>query len=174
MTDFLRHYLHYSFHSLTKYDFMAIGWILFLAMLLLVLGAFVKRRSFAYFLLFFGMLLLFFGPPVIKIAMDTFIRSATVRIDKVKPLRFSRSLVVEGEVENSGKIDYSSCDLVLSVYRPNGPLKEFAALLKPVRVQVESFEKPLERGVAKPFRILVDHFSSKNDFNVSVQARCYP
>ncbi len=174
MTELLRHYLLYSFHSLTKYDYMAIGWILFLAILLMVLGAFIKRRSLSYSLLFFGLFLLFFGPPVIKMAMDLYLRAATVTIEKVKPLNFSRSLIVEGTIENSGRIDFSSCDIVLSVYRPNGLLKEWSAVLKPHRVDIEHFEMPLERGMAKPFKIIVDHFSNKDDFNVSVRARCYP
>lgn len=174
MAEILRHYLHYTFHSLTKYDYMAVGWILFLGLLLIVLALFIKRKSFKYFLLFVGLFLLFFGPPLIKYAMDRYIRSADVLVTKIKPLNYTRSLIVEGNLSNSGRIDYSACDLVISLYRPRGALKEMAAFLKPLKVHIEHFELPLERGASKPFKIIVDHVSNKKDINVSVQARCYP
>ena len=174
MTELLRHYLFYTFHSFTKYDYMAIGWILFLALLLLILGALVKRKSVAYFLLFMGLVMLFLGPPLIKTGLDLFIRPASVDIGKVKALRFSHTLVIEGNVTNRGKIDYSSCDLVVSIYRPAEGWKAWRTLLDPIKIGIERLDTPLGRGAAKPFRILVDHFNNGNDFNVSVRARCYP
>jgi hypothetical protein len=171
MTEILKHYLHYSFHSLTKYDYMAIGWILFLGFLLIVLALFLKKRALSYSLLFIGLFLLFFGAPVIKYAMDRYMRPAEIAVTKVKPLRYSHSLIVEGSVHNIGKIDYSACDLILSIYRPRTALKELAALLRPMRVQIDHLSTPLERDASKPFRIIVDHFNNGIDFNVSVQAR---
>jgi len=174
MTELLKHYLFYSFQSLTKYDYMAIGWVLFLALLFLVLAAFIKRRGIAYFLLFLGMSLLFFGPPAIKMAMDRLIRSADVAVTAVKPLTFSRSLLVEGSVTDSGRIDFSACDLLISIYRPDTPLKKWAAYLKPSRVRIERIEGPWVRGESKPFRLIVDHFNDTKEFNATVIARCYP
>ena len=174
MTDLLRHYLFYTFHSFTKYDYMAIGWILFLAILLLILSIFVKRKSFSYFLLFLGLILLFVGPPLIKTALDGFIRQASIDVGRSKALRFSHSLIIEGNITNRGKIDYSSCDLIVSLYRPNTVWKEWRALIDPEKIHIEHFKTSLERGVTKPFKIIVDDFSNRNDFNVSVRARCYP
>ncbi|WP_236579127.1 DUF2393 family protein [Hydrogenimonas urashimensis] len=174
MTELLKHYLFYTFHSMTKFDVMAIGWILFLALLLVILAIFTKKRSFSYFLLFLGLLLLFIGPPAIKFAMDGYMRAADVTIERIKTLNYSHSLVVEGTVKNSGKIDFSSCDLLVLVYRPTKPLGRWAAYLKPLKVHAEHFGTFLERGASKPFRIIVDHFRKSDDFNVTVQARCYP
>ncbi|WP_456451476.1 DUF2393 family protein [Hydrogenimonas sp.] len=174
MTDLLRHYLAYSFHSLTKYDYMAIGWVLFLALLFLVLALFVKRRGTGYFLLFLGITLLFFGPPAIKVAMDRFIRPAAVTLERTKPLKFSHALLLEGTLANTGKVDYTACDLIVTLYRPGTPLGRWAGYLKPYRVAFERLDAPLMRGEAKPFRILVDDFQNRGDFNVTVIARCYP
>ncbi len=175
MGELLRHYLLYSLHSLTKYDIMAMGWIVFLAFLLMFLGAFLRRKAMSYFLLFLGLTLLFFGPPAIKVAMDGYIRHAEVEVQSVKRLRFSPTLIVAGEVTNRGKVDFSSCDLVLSVYRPDTPLGIWAATLKPVRVEFAHLEEPIGRSEAKPFRITVDPFTVRDDdYNVTVRARCYP
>ncbi|WP_353661811.1 DUF2393 family protein [Hydrogenimonas sp. SS33] len=174
MAELLRYYLTYTFHSMTKYDYMAIGWILFLALLVMFLGAFVKRRGLSYFLLFLGLVLLFAGPPLIKVTMDAYIRAAAVHVTKVKSLRFSDTLIVEGDVTNRGRIDYSSCDLLLLVYRPDTPLKSWAAWLKPKMVRVTPLDTPLPIATTKPFQLIVDHFNTEKDFNVSVIARCYP
>ena len=174
MGELLRYELLYSIHSLTKYDIMAIGWVVFLAFLLMFLGAFLRRRALSYFLLFLGLVLLFLGPPAIKMAMDSYIRNAEVEVQSVKKLRFSPALILSGEVTNRGKVDFSSCDLVLSVYRPDSLLGSRAAIFKPLRVEIAHLKEPILRGETKPFRITVDPFTVGNDFNVTVRARCYP
>ena len=174
MSEIFKHYLFYTFHSLTKYDYMALGWAIFLAFLLMFLGAFIKRRGLSYFLLLLGLLLLFVGPPAIKFGLDGLIRAASVTVDESRRLRYSDALLVEGEVHNDGKIDYTSCDLVVSLYRPDKWLGAWSPILKPIRVYIHPFEEPLPKGVSKPFRILVDHLGIGSDFNTSVTARCYP
>ncbi|WP_457596570.1 DUF2393 family protein [Hydrogenimonas sp.] len=174
MAELLRHYFHYTLHSLTKYDYMALGWVLFLALLLIVLALFLKRRGAAYFLLFLGLCTLFFGPLAIKMAMDRFIRSAQVEEVTLKPLKFSRALLVEGELRNTGRIDYSRCDLVVSLYRPGTGLGAWAGYLKPFQVEIFEERGPLLPGETKPFRVLVDGFQNRGDFNATIIARCYP
>ena len=174
MAELLRYYLYYSIHSLTRYDYMALGWVIFLALLLLILALFVKRRGAAYSLLFLGMVLLFFGPPLIKIAMDRFIRAASAETSVIKPLKFSHALLLEGNVTNLSRSDFGSCDLVVSIYRPDTPLKSWAAWLKPVRVYIQPDLFALRPHETKPFKIIVDHFTTKGDFNVTVIPRCYP
>ncbi len=174
MAEFLRSYLSYTLHSLTKYDYLAIGWILFLAFLLLILAAVVKRRTLSYTLLLFALALLFVGPPVVKGVMDRYLRAADLHLTQTKVLRYSRSLVVEGEVKNVGRLDFSRCDLALVIYRPSSNfLKETAAILKPIAVHIEPLDTPIATKESKPFRIIVDHFNTR-DFNLTVQPRCYP
>ncbi|BDY12750.1 DUF2393 family protein [Hydrogenimonas cancrithermarum] len=174
MAELFKSYLYYTFHSLTKYDFMAIGWVLFLAVLLMILGAFIKRKTIAYALLFIGFLLFFAGPPAIKVAMDSYLRAAEVEVEKVKTLAYSDAAIVEGTIENRGKINFSKCDLVLIFRKPaKGGIEALSAFFKPLDIRIEPLGEALEKGSAKPFKIVVDHFS-RNDFNLSVLARCYP
>ncbi|NPA29366.1 MAG: DUF2393 domain-containing protein [Epsilonproteobacteria bacterium] len=174
MAELLKHYLFYTFHSLTKYDYMALGWVLFLAFLLMFLGAFVRRRGLSYFLLLLGMVLLFFGPPAVKVGLDRYIRKADVSLKESRFLRYSDALLLEGNLTNAGKVDYSSCDLVIVLYRPRDFLGDWSPWLKPSVVRIKTLETPLEKGETKPFRILVDHLPKRNDLNTTVTARCYP
>ncbi len=174
MAEYLRSYIYYTFDSLTKYDYLAIGWILFLAFLLLILGAVAKKRALSYLSLLSGVLLLFAGPPAVKVIMDGYLRKAEAQIEKIKHLKYSGSLIIEGNLKNHSKLDFSRCDLAVSIYRPSSNfLERTAALLKPIRVEIEHIDSPLERNETKPFRIIVDHFTTQ-EFNLTVQPRCYP
>ncbi len=174
MAEYLRSYIYYTFHSLTKYDYMAIGWILFLAFLLLILAAVTKKRALSYLSLLAGVLLLFAGPVAVKIIMDGYLRRAAVHVESVKRLNYSDSLIIEGRIENGSRLDFSRCDLAVSVYRPSSNfLERTAAVLKPVTVRIEHLDSPLERSGTKTFRIIVDHFTTQ-EFNLTVQPRCYP
>ncbi len=174
MAEYLRSYILYSLHSLTKYDYMAIGWILFLALLLLVLAAIVKRRTLSYTLLFLGLSLLFVGPVAVKGIMDRYLRAAEAKAEEAKLLTYSRSLLIEGSIKNSGDLDFGRCDLAILIYRPGDNfLKKIAARLRPIRTEIKPLDFRLAKGESKPFRIIVDHFNT-HDFNLSLQPRCYP
>ncbi len=174
MAELLKHYLYYTFHSLTKYDYMALGWVVFLAFLLMFLGAFVRRRGLSYFLLLLGIVLLFFGPPAIKIGLDRYIRKTEVTLKESRFLRYSDALLLEGNLTNAGKVDYTSCDLVIVLYRPQAFLKTWSPWLKPTAVYIKSLILPLAKEETKPFKILVDPLPRRDDLNISVTARCYP
>jgi hypothetical protein len=174
MAELLRHYLYYFFHSMEKLDYAAIGWSIFLSFLIMILGATLKKRGLSYFFLFLGMLTLFFAPPALKILLDDYLRKSVVTIDRVKRLVYSHALLVEGTIRNAGKVDFSRCDLVLSVYRPNKTLGAWTPWIKPLRVAIRPFDKPLTKGEDQPFKIIVDDFPALQDFNVSLIGRCYP
>ena len=174
MAELFRHYLYYFFHSMEKLDYAAIGWSVFLAFLIMILGATLKKRALAYLFLFLGMLILFFAPPAVKIFLDGYLRKNVVTIDRVKHLVYSQALLVEGTICNTGKVDFSRCDLILSVYRPDKTLKNLSPWLKPLRVVIQPFDKPLHKGETQPFKIIVDDFKKVDDYNVSLVGRCYP
>ncbi len=174
MAEYLRSFIYYTFDSLTKYDYMAIGWILFLALLLLILAAIVKKRALSYLSLFMGVLLLFAGPAAVKSIMDSYLRKADIQVESTKRLNYSSSLIIEGKIKNDSELDFSRCDLAVSIYRPAyNFLDRAAAVLKPIAVKIERTDFPIARNETKPFRIIVDHFSTQ-EFNLTVQPRCYP
>ena len=174
MAELLRHYLYYTFHSLSRYDYMAIGWVVFLALLLMILGAFVRKKGLSYTLLFVGLILFFAGPPAIKAVMDGYLRAADVTVTSAKALHYSRAAEVEGRIKNIGKIDFSRCDLVLIFHAPaEGLWQKIASFSKPYAVRVEKIDSPLRPGQSVPFSILVEHYA-KTPFDLPPIPRCYP
>ncbi len=174
MAELFRNYIYYTFDSLTKYDFMAIGWILFLSLLLFVLAALIKRKAISYTLLAFGLISIFIGLPAVKYIMDGYLRASKVHVLDKKLLRYSKSLVVKGTVENRSRLDFRRCDLALLIYRKyDNPLKQTAAFLKPIAVRIKHIDTPIKKDETKHFQIIVDHFTTR-DFNLNVLSRCYP
>ncbi|WOE69689.1 DUF2393 family protein [Hydrogenimonas thermophila] len=175
MAEFIRSYLFYVFHSLTKYDIVAIGWVIFLAILLLVLAAFIKRHSLQYFILFLSILLLFFGPVGTKLVLDNYLRKADITINKVKALKYSNSVIVTGTITNSSRLPFKKCDIALLFTKPsnNNIMKKVTNTLKPLHTFVWDMNTTLEKKETKQFKIIVDSFKIK-DFNLTVQPRCYP
>ncbi len=176
MAEFLRSYLFYVFNSLTKYDVVAIGWVIFLAILLLILAAFLKRQGLQYLVLFLSILLLFFGPVGTKVVLDNFLRNANIVISKVKPLKYSNSTIVAGTITNNSRIPFKNCQIALLFTKKNNDdniIKKVVNSLKPIHTFIWDMNSTLEKKESKQFKIIVDSFS-REDFNLTIQPRCYP
>jgi len=175
MAEFLRSYLFYVFHSLTKYDVVAIGWVIFLAILLLVLAAFIKKHSLQYIILFLSILLLFFGPVGTKLVLDNYLRKADITIIKAKPLKYSNSVIVTGTITNNSRLHFKKCDIALLFTKPSSGniLEKITNTLKPIHTFIWDMNSTLAKKETKQFKIIVDSFMMK-DFNLTAQSRCYP
>jgi len=174
MAEFLKSYIFYTFHSFTKYDILAIGWIVFLAILLFLLAAFIKRVSLQYFILFLAILVLFLGPIGTKVVMDNFLRQADVKISKTKPLKYSKSIIINGTITNTSRVPFQKCDIALLFVKPSdNTLKKVVNILKPKLTYIWDMNSTLDIKETKEFRIVVDSFDMK-EFNLTVQPRCYP
>jgi hypothetical protein len=176
MKELFQNYLYHAFHAMTKFDYMALGWVLFLSLLTIVLAAFIRHRGLSHFLLFLGFTLFFMGPPALKVTLDRYIRAADVNVTEYKALHYTHALLVKGTITNRGKVDYSHCDLVVVVrHIEHNPIKAYIAKIKPSFVAIKNWDGPLPVGDTQPFRILADGFNDKNgDFNLTIIPRCYP
>jgi len=131
MAEFLRSYILYSFYSLTKYDAFAIGWVIFLAILLLTLAAFIKKHSLQYIILFLSILLLFLGPIGTKLVLDNYLRKADITLIKAKPLKYTDSVIVTGTITNNSRLPFQKCDIALLFVKPaDNTFKKIANMLK--------------------------------------------
>jgi len=174
MAEFLRSYIFYIFNSLTKYDAAAIGWVIFLAVLLLVLAAFIKKQSLQYIILFLAILLLFLGPIGTKVVLDNYLRKADITITETKSLNFTDSVIITGSITNSSRLPFKKCDIAFLFVKPaNNMLKQFANTLKTKKSFVWELNTTLERKETKQFKIIIDSFKMR-EFNLTVQSRCYP
>jgi len=146
MAEFLRSYIIYAFHSLTKYDAFAIGWVIFLAILLLVLAAFIKKHSLQYVILLLSILLLFLGPVGAKLVLDNYLRKADITITKAKPLKYTDSIIITGTITNESRLPFKKCDIALLFVKPaNNTLKKIANTLKAKKSFLWEMNSTLEK-----------------------------
>lgn len=130
-----RDILNYLTH-LTIYDYIAYAWALLLFILVLALSIIIsnKRPIFSIFLIFFDFVFLVFSPLFVDIFMQKSIKKTKVIIEREEFLHYGNSLIIEGEVENLGKIDFKECKVKVRIYRfSKNILKKYLYLLKPLQ-----------------------------------------
>jgi len=174
MAEFLRSYIFYIFSSLTKYDAVAIGWVVFLAILLLVLAAFVKKHNLQYIVLLLAILLLFLGPVGVKVVLDNYLRRADITLVKAKSLKYANSVIVAGTITNSSRLPFKKCDIALLFVKPaDDEFRKVINMLKAKKSFIWEMDLALEKKETRQFNIIVDSFRMK-EFNLTIQPRCYP
>lgn len=174
MAEFLRSYIFYILNSLTKYDAVAVGWVIFLAILLLILAAFVKKHSLQYIILFLAILLLFLGPVGTKVVLDNYLRKANITLIKAKSLKYANSVIVAGTITNNSRMPFQKCDIALLFVKPaDNAFKKITNMLKAKKSFIWEMNSTLEKKETKQFKIIVDSFKMK-EFNLTIQPRCYP
>ncbi len=163
-------------HHFTMYDYVAYAWLtltFFIAILLSILLA--KRSIFMSILtLLFSLSILLAGPIVLKNILDNFLRPNQTNLTTYKKLTFTNVLIVDGEIINSSKKDFSLCLVNASVYKEGkNSLYKFLNKLKPFRKKSISVEKQIKVDSAQEFKIVFYDFNFDGDINVTIKSECY-
>lgn len=161
--------------SLHLYDYVAYAWIFLLFVIFLTLSIVVRHRTFFSLLFAFLTLLSFTVLPVfVKHLMDGYIRKAGVQIEDILRFEFAKSLVATGEVTNEGQKVFSQCKVELQVMQMTGNwLLDFKNKLRPNRSATTHIEGPIEVGFSKPFKVTIKNFTLEDDYNTSIDVKCY-
>ncbi len=164
-------------HHLTLYEYVAFGWVVFFFITLLIFSIIIanKKPLLATILIVFNFSLLILSPILIKILMNNTIKKSEVKILNQEHLKFSKSIIVQGEVINKGKIDFKECEIKGRIYKiSSNSLKNFLYKLKPLKKKKIILKKRLPKKASLEFRLVFNNFVyPKNDFNVTVNAECY-
>ena len=161
---------------LSVYEYIAYGWVILLFIFLLIFSIVIssKKPILSVFLIFFNFVFLVFSPLFVSVLMDKSVRKTKIFIEKRERLHYGNSLIVEGKVINIGKIDFDMCKVNMKVYKVSKSfLKNYLYLLKPLGKKTIWIRKPLKRKNQESFKIVLDPFYYKGDFNISVKAECY-
>lgn len=158
------------------YDYVAYAWLILLFFIAILLAIYIAKKSplFSVFILTLSLILLFIGPVVIKNYLDQYLRPTQNKVLLVNKLTFSNALVVNGEVKNTSKINYSICNTEITVFKSSdSSIKIFINKLKPLRKQTIFINEPLEVNATKDLRIVFDNYTYTEDVNVSIDSKCY-
>lgn len=160
-------------HNLTNYDYVLFASLFILFLLLLVLTVFIRKYSFLSILtLFISLFTLFVAPFIGYKKLHQYLYPTSNSVKEVKALNFTPALVVLGTLTNESQKDYSICKVTLSLHKV-----AHNALLDPL-FKLNPFQKTsiIEHNIApkeeRSLKILVEPFSYKKDYNVTIGADC--
>ena len=161
--------------ALTIYDYLGFVLLFLLFLLSILLAIFARNKAgVAIFFALIAFTLLIAGPFGVKIAFDKIIRANSVEITKTQILNFSDALVVDGKIQNIGKVDFSKCSVkVMVVKEYSNEYLQALFNLKPIFSHTkEVVEIPMTQ--IKEFNIVIDQFTLKDGFIVNAKGECYP
>ena len=162
--------------SLTIYDYLGFALLGLLFLLLIILAILMRSRTaIVLFFTFVAFMLVTAGPFGVKYGFDHLVRSSEVTVDKAQKLQYSSALLVEGKITNTGKIDYSKCEIGFKVVQP-ADNKALALLhwLRPIAYSHLVVDKKLQRGQSEGFEHMIDGFTYEDAFEIKTIRKCYP
>jgi energy-coupling factor transporter transmembrane protein EcfT len=158
------------------YDYAAFGWLLFLFIIIMTLVILLSRKKpkLAIFLVFISFLLLFVAPFGVKYFIDQSVRKVEVITDKVTKLNFASSLIVTGHIQNEGKMTYNKCKITANVTKYDKlEYKNTLNSLKPIISKSIDINESIEQNQEATFKIVIEDFKYKGDYNVTLSGVCY-
>ncbi len=170
--EFLRLYFKY----LSYYDYIGFGVIgvLFLLLFILSLMLLFKRPLLGSILTILSFLVLPFGIYGVKILLDKSIRKSAIQIIKLKPLHYSKSLLIEAKIKNLSRIDFKTCLVRLEIVKKsNSKLKNFLYRLKPLKIKSIYLNKTIKRGSVYTLKEILDNIVYLEDSNMTAKINCY-
>ena len=160
-------------NGLILYDYILFGAVLVLFVLFIVLAILLRRKlGVAIFLVLLAFATFLLGPTVGYVAMHKFLFKNETELISQKKLNFSEAVIVKGRVKNSSRFDFKLCKITAEAYRvtPN-KYKNYIYKLKPFQ-KMSIVEKDIKKGEVRNFKIIVEPFTYKKDFNISLEASC--
>ena len=178
MKEFIIERLTDFINNLTIYDYLAFGVLGLLFILFLILIFVPKNAMVRLFMLLLTILTLIVGPFGVKFGLDSIVRKTELNVSETKRLTFANTLIVVGNIKNVGKIDYTKCKISTTVI-PKGEssyINHFNFFLNPLYKSYDSIDLqglPLKIGEDMDFRVSINDFTPKEDFDVDVRGVCY-
>ncbi len=159
--------------GLIPYDYILFGSALALFVLFIVLAILLRKKiTFALFLVLLAFATFLLGPTLGYVAMHKFLFKNHTELVSQKKLTFSQAVVVKGTITNDSNFDFKSCRITANAYKvtPN-KYKNYIYKLKPFK-KMSIFEKDIRKGETREFKIIVEPFTYKRDYNISLGANC--
>ena len=170
--EFLKLYFKY----LGPYDYIGLGVVgtVFLLLFILSLILLFKKPflGLAFFIL--SLMILPFGVYGVQTLLNKTIRKSKLQIEKLKPLHFSKSLLMEAKIKNLSKIDFKMCLIRLKIIKKtNSKLKRFLFALKPLSFKTIYIHKHIQKGSSYTLKKILDNVIYSKSDEMTAKIECY-
>ena len=159
--------------GLIAYDYILFMAVFILFILLIILGiVFRKKLLLALLLIFTSFLILVLGPTLGRSIMyETLFQNSTELLTN-KRLSFVEAVVVTGLIKNESTRNFKICKITASAYKiSSNKFRNYFYELKPFK-QMSIVEDDILVSEAKEFKMILEPFTYKKDYNISLGARC--
>lgn len=166
----------YYFNHFELTDYMAFIWFLTLAFLFLILGIILLRRYtiLGFMIIFTVIVICVAGPFTIKWYLNNALREVKTQISSTKQLNFSDTFIIEGNITNLSKRDFSTCKLYIGIYKfSKNKYKQYINELKPARKYTKNIDKILQKNQTTDFKFVLNDFKISPDVNITALSECY-
>ena len=159
--------------GLIPYDYILFGSVLALFVLFIVLAILLRKKiTLAIFLVLLAFATFLLGPTLGYVAMHKFLFKNHTELISQKKLNFSQAVVVKGKITNDSNFDFKSCRITASAYKvTSNKYKNYIYKLKPFK-KMSISEEDIKKGETREFKIIVEPFTYKRDYNISLGANC--
>jgi hypothetical protein len=159
--------------GLITYDYILFGAVLVLFVLFIILAILLRRKlGLAIFFVLIAFATFLLGPTLGYIALHKFLFKNHTELIEQKKLNFSEAVIVKGRLFNDSKFDFKSCKITASAFKvTSNKYKNYIYKLKPFK-KMSIVEKDIKKGQTREFKIIVEPFTYKRDYNISLEANC--
>lgn len=161
-------------HTLSLYDYLLFGGIIFVFLFLLVLSIFLRhKQTLALILVILALITLLIAPIGGYIALHALVYEHTIKLTTVKDLEFTKALLVKGDINNTSKETFKECALYIGVSKisPIKPLNKLYPYF-PFRRQTLIIKDPIAPNESKTFKLLIQPFHYTKRHSVTVIGHC--
>jgi len=170
----LKHKIIAFIDGLIPYDYILFGSVFFLFIVLIILAILLRRKmGLAVSLVLLAFAIFFLGPTLGYIEMHKYLYKNSLTLDSYKKLHFSQAVVVKGSLKNESKFDFKECKITAFVYKKSkNKYKNYIFKLKPLQKMSILLQEDIPKGASQKFKIIVEPFTYKRDFSLSLKADC--
>ena len=160
-------------HQLSNYDYILFAGLFVLFLLLLILTLLLRRRAIlSTILLLMSLATLFVAPVVGYFQLHEYLYKHTTKLIDYKALQFTPALVVTGSITNDSKNDFSTCKIRVNIFKlAHNEILDKIFPFNPFQTMTTQ-ENEIAQGETRDFKIIVEPFTYKNDFDVSLTTDC--
>jgi len=169
----MKHQITAFIKNLIVYDYILFATVFVLFLLFIILGIVLRKRlGIALFFILLAFTLLFVGPTYGYVKLHEYIFKQSTQLISQKRLHFTNAVVVKGTLTNKSKRNFNSCKVTASAYKvTSNKYKNYLKKLKPFK-KMSIVIEDIAVSQTKEFKIIVEPFTYKGDYNISLGADC--
>lgn len=160
-------------HGLGNYDYILFAALFVIFLLLLIVALLLRKRVFfASLFLLLSLGTLFVAPFFGYIELHNYLYKNTAKIIEVKALEFTPALIVSATLTNESQRDFSTCKIDVNIFKvAHNQILDAIFPFNPFQT-MSIFESNITKGETRDLKIIVEPFTYKQDYNLSLGVDC--